>query len=65
MAARIDLFLCLDLSGTVSYGHYGISKNKDTSLWNFVRRFGLRRKIGHGMSGVAERDINKQRASAC
>ena len=39
------------LSHTVLYGNSGISKNKDTSLWNFVRNSGLR-KFRHGKSMV-------------
>jgi len=44
----------LDLSYTVFYGNYGISKHKGTSLWKFVPN-SRPRKLGHSTSTVTKR----------
>jgi len=46
-----ELSWFLALSYTVLKGNSVISKNKDTSLWNFVLNSGLR-KFRHGISIV-------------
>ena len=52
-AERIELFLACELpaSYTVLKRNSVISKNKGTSLWNFVLNYGLR-KFRHGISIV-------------
>jgi len=57
-AERIELVLACELpstfhpSYTVLKGNSVISKNKGTSLWNFVLNSELRRKFRHGISIV-------------
>jgi len=57
-AERIELVLACELpstfhpSYTVLKGNLVISKNKGTSLWNFVLNSELRRKFRHGISIV-------------
>jgi len=66
MAALIELVFFAQISLDLSYTVFsdGISKNKDTSLWNFIRNSGLG-TFGHGTSSFAKRDINNQHSSTC